>query len=151
MLGPILGTCSSRNSTKELTRHTHSYQGRAWPRFPMGVPGPPQSPLPGPWSLPVERRRRGLVLSPPAPGWALLLIILCQPLSVSLLAPCRWQWRHTEAWRSPGSQQLWPLQGVAQVSGLPWQRHRPCPRGCWVPGRGPAPPLLSFLPLFTKY
>lgn len=60
----------------------------------------------------------------------------------------------------PGGGQLWPLLGRTQVSGLSWRHQRPCPRGRWVPGRGPCSaskgqsPLLSLLssfPLPTKY
>jgi hypothetical protein len=61
-------------------------------------------------------------------------------------------WGHKVEGLGTRRQQLWLLQGPHGWGGLPWQHHRPCPRGHWVPGRGPAKggsptlPLLLFLP-----
>lgn len=125
----------------------------------------PRGPSPahlGPWSLPVEPPQRGLLPSPRAPGCAFLLIILSQP---RFLSPHGGDTQDTQDQMESldlGGGQLWPLLGRTQVSGLSWQHQRPCPRGRWVPGRGPCPaskgqpppphhhqPVPAFIPSFA--
>lgn len=123
---------------------------------------PPSPTHLGPWLLPVEPPQRGLLPSPLAPGCAFLLIILSQPLFFSPHGGDTQDTQDRIESLGPGGGQLWPLLGRTQVSGLSWQHQRPCPRGRWVPGRGPCPAskgqaplphpsLLSSLPLPTKY
>lgn len=110
---------------------------------PGGARVPPAPCLPSPQArpLPVEPCQQGLLLSPLAPGRDLRFIILSLGPSLPLpWAPLRGDTQEHVESLSPGGRQLWPLWGRgAQVSGLPWQHHRPCPRGRWVPGRGPCP------------
>jgi hypothetical protein len=79
------------------------------------------------------------------------MLILSQQLFLSLMGlptagDTRWR-----VW-APGGSSCGFCKGPMGGGGLPWQHHRPCPRGHWVPGRGPAKggsptlPLLLFLP-----
>lgn len=65
----------------------------AGPRSLWGCQGAPSRPSPRPQSLPVDPRRRGLLLSPLRPGRVFLWLILSRPLSSLPQGSPRW--RHT--------------------------------------------------------